>query len=478
MNKIERRDVYFGGAWHNPVDGRYVPSLNPASGDAVAHVADCSPADVDRAVAAAESGARIWRDVSPFERAKALRAMATVLRSHARELALLDAVDCGNPVSALAADSEVSAVLLEYFAGLVTEMKGASIPVGPGALNFSVRQPYGVVARILAFNHPLLFCAGKIGAPLAAGNAVIVKPSEQAPLSALRFAELVDGLLPPGVFNVLTGGAAVGAALAGHPKVAKICLVGSAAAGRAVMRTAAETLKPVLLELGGKNALIAFPDADPAEVARAMVAGMNFAWCGQSCGSTSRAFIHADLHDAVLAHLGAELAAFTPGDPTDPATTMGAIVSERQRDRVVDFIRSAEADGATVLYGGDAPRAGCFIAPTVLVGVTSDMRVAREEIFGPVLSVLTWTDEAAMLDAVNAVEYGLTCSIWTNDLDRAHRTALGVETGYVWINETSRHILGAPFGGVKQSGIGREECLEELLAFTQEKNIYISLRQR
>ncbi|NYH97170.1 betaine-aldehyde dehydrogenase [Novosphingobium marinum] len=418
----------------------------------------------------------------PLERARLLREMATIIRRNGKELADLDALDCGNPVSELAADSMVGAALIDYFAGLVTEMKGASIPVGPNAVNFSVRQPFGVVARILAFNHPFLFCAGKIAAPLAAGNVVIVKPSEQAPLSALRFAELVDGLLPPGVLNIVTGGSDTGAALAAHPKVAKISLVGSAAAGRAVMREASATLKPVLLELGGKNALIAYPDADPDEVAKAMIAGMNFAWCGQSCGSTSRAFVHADIHDAVLSRVCDAAARYQPGDPSNPATTMGALISQRQHERVLGFIESARAEGGRLICGGGVPggdlASGLFVEPTVFADITPDMRLAREEVFGPVLGVLKWSDEAAMIEAVNAVDYGLTCSIWTRDLDRAHRTAMAVETGYVWINETSRHILGAPFGGMKQSGIGREECLEELLAFTQEKNIYIALGPR
>jgi betaine-aldehyde dehydrogenase len=481
MKTTDNRDLYYGGAWHAPSGGAYVASENPATGEPLAGVAAASEADVDRAVAAAAAGFRVWRDVPPLERARLLREMAQIVRRNARELALLDAEDCGNPIAELASDSAVSAALLEYFAGLVTEMKGASIPVGPGAVNFSVRQPMGVVARILAFNHPFLFCAGKIGAPLAAGNSVIVKPSEQAPLSALRFAELIDGLLPPGVFNVVTGGAEAGAALARHRDVAKICLVGSAAAGRAVMREASATLKPVLLELGGKNALIAFPDADPAEVARAMIAGMNFAWCGQSCGSTSRAFVHADIYDAVLERIAGEAARFRPGDPSDERTTMGSIISQRQYARIMDFIASAHAEGGRLVCGGTGPGEqghgrGLFIEPTVFADITPEMRLAREEVFGPVLGVLRWTDEAAMLEAVNGVEYGLTCSIWTHDLDRAHRVAMAVETGYVWINETSRHILGAPFGGVKQSGIGREECLEELLSFTNEKNIYIALQ--
>ncbi len=361
-------------------------------------------------------------------------------------------------------------------------MKGASIPMGPDAVNFSVRQPLGVVARIIPFNHPFMFCAGKSAAPLAAGNAVIIKPPHQAPLSALRLAELIGGLVPPGVFNVLPGGGAVGAALASHPGVAKVALIGSVPTGRAVMRAAADTVKPVLLELGGKNALIAFADADPDEVAAAAVAGMNFTWCGQSCGSTSRAFLHAAIHDAVIERIGHHVARFRPGLPTDPATTMGAIASRAQHERILRYIASAREEGARLVCGGGVPAApalahGWFIEPTVFADVTAAMTIAREEIFGPVLAVLKWTDEPAMLAEVNRVEYGLTCSIWTRDITSAHRTALEVEAGFVWINDVAKHFLGTPFGGFKQSGIGREECLDELLAFTQEKNIHVSLRR-
>src|SRR3989441_1266686 len=225
-----------------------------------------------------------------------------------------------------------------FFAGLVTEMKGSSIPMGPEVVNFSVRQPVGVVARIVPFNHPFMFAAGKSAAPLAAGNAVVIKPPDQAPLSALRLAELVDGLLPPGAFNVVPGDRDTGAALASHRDVAMVAIIGSVAAGRAVMRAASATGKPVLLGLGGKNALIAYPDADADEVAAGVVAGMNFTWCGQSCGSTSRAFVHASIYDPVLERVRARVGAFVPGIATDPATTMGAIVSRTQLERVLDYI--------------------------------------------------------------------------------------------------------------------------------------------
>jgi betaine-aldehyde dehydrogenase len=476
------RDIYYGGAWHTPSAGHYADTISPGDGTSLGRVAIGSAADVDAAVAAAARAFADWRDVAPLDRARILRRVAQVLRENAGELALIDAADCGNPVSEMTRDALVAAAQLEFFAGLVTEMKGTSIPMGPDVVNFSVRQPRGVVARIIPFNHPFMFCAGKAAAPLAAGNTVVIKPPEQAPLSSLRLAELVDGVLPPGVFNVVPGGRDTGAALAAHPDVAMVALIGSVAAGRAVMRAASETVKPVLLELGGKNALIAYPDADPDEVAAAIVGGMNFTWCGQSCGSTSRAFVHSAIHDAVLARIAQRIAAFKPGLPTDPETTMGAIVSSAQLERIVDFIASAQREGARLLHGGGRPSDpalanGFYLEPTVFADVTPGMRIAREEIFGPVLAILAWSDEARMLADVNAVPYGLTCSIWSNDVSTAHRTALAVNAGYVWINEVGKHFLGAPFGGVRQSGFGREECIEEMLGFTQEKNIHVRLRR-
>ncbi len=475
------RSLYYGGGWHHPASGRYVATLNPGLNEPICEVAEAGAADVDAAVAAARVAFRSWRRVVPLERGRRLRALAEVVRRNARELAALDAQNCGNPITEMLGDANIAAAQLDFFGGLVTEMKGDTIPMGPDALNLTVRQPLGVVARILAFNHPFMFCAGKIAAPLAAGNVVIVKPPEQAPLSSLRLAELVEGLLPPGVFSVLPGGREAGAALASHPGVDKVALIGSVPAGRAVMRAASETIKPVLLELGGKNALIAFADADPDAVADAMIGGMNFTWCGQSCGSTSRAFLHEAIYEKVLARVQAKVARFVPGIPTEAATTMGAIISGPQHERILGFIASARAEGARLVTGGGVPDApelakGFYIEPTVFADVTPAMRIAREEIFGPVLAVARWSDEAAMLAEVNSVDYGLTCSIWTHDLGKAHRTAMEVEAGYVWINEVSKHFLGAPFGGWKQSGIGREECLGELIAFTQEKNIHISLK--
>jgi len=476
----KNRDNFYGGAWHKPKSGRHVDVLNPGTGETLGQVADSGAADVDAAVSAAKAAFKEWRRVLPLERAKMLRRIAEVLRQNANELAMIDAADCGNPVREMVHDAMIAAAQCEFFAGFVTEMKGDTIPMGPDVVNFSLREPLGVVGRIIPFNHPFMFCAGKSAAPLAAGNTVVLKPPEQAPLSSLRLAELIDGILPPGVFNVVPGGKEVGAALASHKDVAKVALIGSVPTGRAVMRAAADTLKQVMLELGGKNALIAYPDADPDDVAGAVIAGMNFTWCGQSCGSTSRAFLHEKIYDAVIARLKEKIKAFKPGIPTDPNTSMGAIISKTQFDRVMSYIASAKEEGAELISGGGPPSnpalaKGFYIEPTVFA-VTPKNRIAREEIFGPVLGVFKWSDAAKMLEEVNAVEYGLTCSIWTNDISTAHRTAMNVDAGFVWINEVGKHFLGAPFGGFKQSGIGREECFDEMFSFTQEKNIHVRLK--
>jgi betaine-aldehyde dehydrogenase len=477
------RDPYYAGKWQKPASARYADVTAPGSGQALGKVVDGTVADAEAAIAAAKAAFKEWRRVPPLERARMLRAIADVLRKNGDELAMLDAADCGNPYAEMVRDANAGAAQLDFYAGLVTEMKGASIPMGPDVVNFSVREPLGVVGRIIPFNHPFMFAAGKSGAPLAAGNTVVLKPPEQAPLSALRLAELIDGILPPGVWNVVPGGREVGQVLSSHPDVAMVALIGSVPTGRAVMKAASDTLKPVLLELGGKNALIAYPDADLEAVSAAVVDGMNFTWCGQSCGSTSRAFIHEKIYDEVLKRAAESIKRYKPGDPTDPATTMGSIINQVQYDRVLKYIAAGKEDGARLVSGGKRPddpklAKGLFVEPTIFADVTMNMRIGKEEIFGPVLSVFKWKDEADMLAQVNQVEYGLTCSIWTNDLATAHRTAAAVEAGYVWINEVSKHFLGAPFGGYKQSGVGREECIEELIRFTREKNIHVNLKRR
>lgn len=474
-----RHGLYYGGQWHDALSGKTFDVHNPATGELLARIAEGGRQDAQAALAHATEGFETWRRLSPMERAARMKALAAIVREHADELAMLDALDGGNPVREMKNDVLVAAAAFDYFAGLITEMKGESIPAGPQALNFTVREPLGVVVRIVPFNHPFMFCMSNAAAPLAAGNAVVIKPPAQAPLSSLRLAELADGVLPAGVLNILNGGNELGAALTTDPRVAMVGLIGSVPTGRAVMSSCSARLTPVLLELGGKNALVAYPDVPPETAAKAAIAGMNFTWCGQSCGSTSRAFIHESIYDRVLPLLKEYAAAFRPGLPTDFDTTMGCINNRAHYERILGYIAIGKQE-ATLLCGGGAPKDpsltdGLFIEPTIFVDVEQGMRIASEEIFGPVLSVLKWSDEEDLIAKINSVEYGLTCSIWTRDLIKAHKLAGRVQAGYIWLNETSRHFPGSPFGGYKQSGLGRTESLDELLAFTQIKHIHVNL---
>ena len=476
-----QRGLYYGGAWHAPKAGRYADTINPCYDEAITAAPVADAADVDAAVRAAHAAFPAWAATPPRERGRYLRQAAAVLREHAGPLAQLDALNNGNPVSALAMDAGFAADCLEYFAGLASEIKGETIPMGDGNFNYTLQQPLGVIARIVAYNHPLMFAAARLAAPLAAGNTVVVKAPDQAPLSTLRLAELVGHIFPPGVANFLCGGRECGEAMGRHPLVRKITLIGGVPTGKAVMKTAADSLKPVLLELGGKNALIAYPDADIDTLVNGIIAGMNFTWSGQSCGSTSRVFLHASLHDEVLERVVRLLPErHRPGIPTDPRTTMGSLVSRAQLEKVQRYVAVGLEDGGRLVCGGRQPddpalKDGFFYEATVFADMQPHMRLAMEEVFGPVMSVFRWSDENALFDQVNGVDFGLTGSIWTQDLNTAHRAARRIETGYVWINNASQHFLGAPFGGVKQSGIGREECFAELLEFTYTKNVNVKL---
>ena len=441
----------------------------------LADVPSAGEADVDAAVKAAKTAFRQWSRAPIKERARCLELLADRIETNAGDLALIDAVDSGNAIVGMHGDMMWTADWLRYCAGLVTEIKGETFSQGDRHLNLTRRQPFGVVAKINPFNHPFRFCAEKAAAPLAAGNTVVIKGSEQAPLSSLRLGELCDGIFPAGVVNILTGDGKVGSALVRHPDVRRIGFVGSVPTGRAIAKEAAADLKRVSLELGGKNPIVIFPDADPKKAALAAIKGMNMNRQGQSCSSTSRVFVHSSLHDSVVRELVALAEALPMGMPWLRESDVGPIVSERQFDRVMDFIELAKAEGAQLLTGGCRPgdptlAAGLFIAPTVFDKVTPEMRIGREEIFGPVMSILAWDDYEEMLTKVNGVEYGLAAAIVTNNLAKAMETAERIEAGYIWINSNGRYI-GAPYGGWKQSGIGEEECFAEILSYTQVKNI-------
>jgi 2-formylbenzoate dehydrogenase len=459
--------------------GRTFPVVSPYSEEVIAHVPDGGAADVERAVASAARAFPGWSRRTPGERAAAVFALADEIERRGPDFAVLDAVDGGAPVSVMALDVKIALDSLRYFAGIAMETKGYTVPATRN-LHYTELQPYGVVGKIIPFNHPFMFAAAKIAAPLIAGNTVVLKPAEATPLSALLLADLIAEVLPSGVVQVVVGdGPEVPEAIVRSPLVRRIGFIGSERVGRGIQRAAAEVaVKHVTLELGGKNALIAFPDAAPDKVARAAIAGMNFTWSGQSCGSTSRLLVHEAIADAVLEEVTAMLDGRVFTSPLDPAAVQGTMVSRRQFDRALSYIDAAASQGARVVTGGGRPAGvskGLFIAPTFLDGVGPDWPAATEEIFGPVVSVIRWQDERDAVRIANSVDYGLTGSIFTNDISTAHRVARELETGFVWINGSAAHFQGVPFGGWKNSGTGREESLDELLSYTQSKSVTVML---
>ena len=474
---------FVAGEWRGG-SGEDRAITSPSSGAVLATVPDAGIAELDAAVEQARLAQPSWYDAGPLMRANALREAARRLREQADFLARIDALDSGNPIKGMHFDVMLAATLVEYFAGLTTEAKGETIPQRDGRLTYTTREPLGVVARLVAFNHPLLFAAAKMAAPLAAGNSVIIKPSEETPLSALWLAEIVGDAFPKGVLSVLTGGAELGALICAHPSIAAVSLVGSVPTGKAVLKNAADSMKRTQLELGGKNALIICPDADLNAAINGAVKGMNLGWtAGQSCGSTSRILAHSSVYDAIVEGIEQAFSAVKLGDPLSQDTEMGSLSTASQFRRVKDYIAIAEQQGATIRVGAEAEDAetiarslhkdGFFVKPTLLVDVTPDMTIAREEVFGPVLSIMQWDEEDEMINIANGLDVGLTASIWTESLDTAMRLTGRIQAGYVWVNDSSDHYLGAPFGGMKSSGQGREECLEELLAYTEAKTVTI-----
>ena len=469
------KGLYIGGQWQEAADGGTFKTINPSTGQSLGAVPLAQESDVDRAVSAAAAAFPEWSKMPVKERAATLERLADRLVDHRDELGMMDCVDSGNALNSMKGDVDWSADTFRFFAGLLTEIKGETSSQGSGHLNFTHRQPYGVVAKINPFNHPVRFCAEKAAAALAAGNTVVAKASEQAPLSSLRFAELCDDILPPGVLNVVTGDGVTGSAMVRHVDVARIGFIGSVETGRIIAKEAAEGLKPVTLELGGKNPIIIFPDADPEKSAAAAIKGMNMNRQGQSCSSTSRVLVHESIHGEVTQELVKQTEALPVGLPWLADNEVGPIVSDNQFNKIMEFIRSGQTQGAVLLTGGERPTApeladGFFILPTVFDKVTAEMQIGNQEIFGPIMSVMPWSDYEEMISCANGLMYGLTASIMTNDLKQAMETAERIEAGYVWINSSGRY-LGAPYGGWKQSGIGQEECLEELLSYTRVKNV-------
>jgi betaine-aldehyde dehydrogenase len=473
------RDLYIGGQWVKP-QGGYAETINPATGESLGNAPNANAADVDAAAQAAHKAFLQWRNVKPTDRAALMRKVSAVIRANAEEFALIDSLNCGNPITALRRDITNAAAAIDYFAGLVLQIHGNNIPLGQDVFNVTERVPIGVVGRIVAYNHPFAFFAAKFGAVLGAGCTMVAKAAYQAPLSAYRLMELIDGILPPGVVNVVSGGVECGQAMVAHPLIAKMSLVGSPATGRAIAKGAADRLKHVELELGGKNALVIYPDADVKKAIKFAISGMNFSWCGQSCGSMSRLMVHESVYDEVLKAVVDGISKIKPGNPLDEDCKMGALISKAQFDKVVSYVEIAKKDGAKLMTGGKAPddpklKGGFFFEPTVFADVTQNMRIANEEVFGPILSVMKWSDEEKMFEEVNAVEYGLTGAVFTQNVSTAIKAARRIDSGYVWVNTAGGQALGTPYGGMKQSGYGRDKVLEEMLSNTHVKNIAIAL---
>jgi hypothetical protein len=472
--------MLIGGRKTLASDGGTIDVLNPATGQAISKVPAATAEDIETAYQAAAAASPAWSRAHPLERAKALRDLADLVEEHGDELAALDVMDNGSPIKEMRKDVDIAAAQLRYFAGLVLQVRGETIPTGDGRLNYTLRQPYGVVGRIVPFNHPLMFAAGKIAAPLAAGNTVIMKPSEHTSLSALRLAELINQVLPPGVMNMVTGwGHTAGDAMVAHPGIRRLAFIGAETTGRAlVARAMGVNVKHVSLELGGKNPLLVFPDADLDLAVEGAIRGMNFTWQGQSCGSTSRVFVDRAIHDEFLARLVAAVEPLKQGAPDDWTTETGSMINQAQFDKVQYYVNLGKEEGSNLVLGGQHRtdgdmKDGLFISPAIFSDVDPNSRMAREEIFGPVMAVMPFNGYDEGLALANDTDLGLTAAVYTRDLTLAHRFANDVEAGFVWVNDSSRHFVGAPFGGFKNSGIGREEDIEELESYTQVKNVNV-----
>ena len=476
------RPMLINGQMVSSEGGEWVTTLNPANEEPIGRVPAATAVDVRAAVSAAKAAQPAWAAKSIFERGALLRALAAKFRERAEHVLTMEATDTGNTVAKLGADVQIAAAYLEYFAGLATEMKGDTVPASPGNIHFSLREPFGVVARIVPFNHPFMFAGAHLASPLTAGNTVVIKTPETSPLTGSILAECCREVLPAGVVNIISGfGMPAGDALVRNPDIHRIGFTGSVPTGLAIQRAAAEvSVKHVSLELGGKNPLIVFPDADLDKVEEASIAGMNFSWAGQSCGSTSRILAHESVYDELVERVAARTDAVRLGDPLDPTSEMGPVNSERHYNNVLKFVEAGKRGGAKLVAGGARPegeqfKRGYWLCPTVFADVTMDMEVAREEIFGPVVSMLKWSTREEAVRMANATDYGLTAAIYTNNLQDAMKTAQEVESGYVWINGVAQHYIGLPFGGMKNSGLGGEEALEELLSYTRTKTVNVLL---
>ncbi|MFD2416522.1 aldehyde dehydrogenase family protein [Amycolatopsis pigmentata] len=474
------RMMWIDGRRTAAVSGRTLPNTDPVTEQALASVPRGEAADVDAAVKAASKAFTdpAWADMSPDRRGRILNQIADVIEEHADELATIDSVNMGAPRMLTGRMLAEASEIFRYYAGWPTKLSGVSVPAGKDRMAYTRKEPLGVVGIIWGWNGPMGQLPGKLAPALAAGNTIVLKPAETASLSTLRLAELLAATdLPAGVVNVVTGlGSEAGQALVAHPGVAKIAFTGSTATGKAVQRLATDTLKRVTLELGGKSPSVVFADADLGTAARGVAAGF-LGNAGQVCVAGSRVFVEESIRDEFVEKLLKTMEAFTPGDPLAQGTLAGPLSTKAQFDRVGSYLDIARQEGANVVTGGERlGDHGYFFAPTLLDNVRPDMRVVREEVFGPVGVLTTFTDIDDVIAQANDTDYGLAASVWTTNLTTAHRMAAAIEAGTVWVNTWAEMSTGnLPFGGYKQSGLGREGGLEGLDTYTQVKAVRIAL---
>ncbi len=481
---IEATRMLIGGERVEALDGQTFDVGDPAHGTTIATAPQGGKADVDRAVDAARRAfddPKGWSTWSASKRGRTLMKLSGLVKQHLEELAQLESRNGGKPISGARGEILGVSLVFEYYAGAANKVFGETIPVSKPGLDFTLREPIGVVGLIVPWNFPLLMAAWKLGPALAAGNTAILKPASYTPLTALRLGELaLEAGFPPGVVNVVTGpGGSAGAALAAHPGVGTIAFTGETTTGQEIMRLASGTIKKVSLELGGKSPNIVFADADLERFARESPYSV-FDNAGQDCCARSRIFVERSVHERVVELFAEATRNVNVGDPADETTEMGSLISARQRDRVLEYIGVGRNEGAELVVGGTAPSDpalvdGAYLLPTVFDNVANDMRICREEIFGPVVSIVPFDTEADAVRMANDTPYGLSGSIWSRDIGRALRVARGVQAGVLSVNSNSSVHTEAPFGGYKMSGNGRELGMHAMDLYTEVKNVYVDL---